>query len=126
MYSKSVSILRNVPISYLTYKETGDSSLVISPISVWPSIITELLHPYCALLRMQHFHCNSQKHASIYVGKFMRWLVPLWLTLEHIAILLPSRLTVVVKVTTVILQNISQSISTIGDDSVSFSFRVLN
>jgi hypothetical protein len=75
---------------------------------------------------MQDLVCNIQSPVSIYLDKLMRRLQSMLNTLGHNSILLPSRPTVLVKETAVIMQNISHSISTTGHDSVSLSFRVLN
>jgi hypothetical protein len=71
---------------------------------------------------MQNSDWNSQTRASIYLEEIIRRLVSLYTTLGHIAILLPSLLTVFVKVTSVMLQRTSQSISTTGPHSF-FSFQ---
>jgi hypothetical protein len=76
--------------------------------------------------RKQHFHWKSQKHAGFYVIKLTRRLLVLWTTLGNNAILLLSRLTILVKLTAVILHNMSESNSTAGPDRFSFPFRVLN
>jgi uncharacterized Zn-finger protein len=82
--------------------------------------MTGLMYRCYDVSRMQNSDLNSQTRASIYLEKIIRRLVSLRTTLAHIAILLPSLLTVFVKVTAVMLQRISQYISTTGPHSFSF------
>jgi uncharacterized Zn-finger protein len=92
------------------------------PNSGWPNLHDWLMQRCYEVSRTQNSDCNSETRGSILRHDYSSFNI-LWPLLEHIAILIPSLLTVFVKVAGVILPNNSHSISTKGSDDVFFSFQ---
>jgi hypothetical protein len=77
MFSKSVTFIKKVPVSYFVYKETGDSSVIISSHQCLAQYNDLVIASALCRASNANFHCNSQTHASTCVGKFMWRLVSL-------------------------------------------------